>query len=602
MGRSRSLLSRVKAHRWSLGLAAIAAAAIVIRSVPALLNQGWGNDFGIYYGIAEQVIASEGIFVPYDGWGASYNYFPVLYLIVGALYSITNIGVMELLAQAIPVFGGLTVVILYYIVTSLTGEKTVGLLAAAFLSVTSVHAYQTSHAYPLTIGHFFFLLSMLFFIRYQKNRMYVVPLVGATVFLICSHHLTTYFYIISVFSVIFFKELTGAGRRSHLLRNSCYMAFLLTATFAYWAYVATPVMRFVGSGLPFDAPTTMALSFGVFLLLPVFASFIKKSHISVSPGAPSMKGNIILLVAVFGFVSAVLVAFALVGIPRTDVHLTVASVLYSLPLVGVAAFSLLGFRHMRLEDNGYVVRGWTVGILASFVYSFLSWNTTLYPDRHLEYLAVPLCVLAAVGIQQFFDGLSLSGGIRRPIARVVTKKRAIAVGVVAVLFLTNAASVYPSQASLNLYNESIPRCCFTAMGWAREHLPANATVASDHRLSQVAWAYGFNITYDRTDELWRATNWTACIGDLRGEKENYTRVSYVFIDDIMCDSGVMLKAWNPSVNFTNASYAKFREKPFTRIYNTSMVNEDGETTHWAEIYRVNWTYIERHGVWEASPP
>lgn len=595
MGRLRSLLSTLKAHRWSLGLAAIATVAIAIRLIPALMNQGWGSDFGIYYGIAEQVIASEDVFVPYDGWGASYNYFPVLYLIVGALYSVTNVGVIELLAQIVPIFGGLTVVILYYIVTSLTGNKALGLLAAAFLSVTSVHAYQTSHAYPLTIGHFFFLLSMLFFIRYQENRTYMLPLAGATVLLICSHHLTTYFYIISIFSVIFFKEIASADRPSRLLRNSCYMAFLLTATFVYWTYVATPVLGFMQSGVPFDAYTTMALSYLVFLLLPVLASLAKKSRARFFGSPPSMKENLVLLGIVFGVVSAVLVAFTVVGIPQTGIHLTFASVLYSLPLVGLAAFSLIGFRHMGFEDNGYVTRGWTVAILASFVYSFLSWNTTLFPDRHLEYLVVPLCILAALGVQKFFDGLSFSGEIRQPVARLVTKKRALAFGVVAVLFFTNAVSVYPSQASLKLYDESIPRCCFTAMGWARENLPANATVASDHRLSQVAWACGFNITYDKTGALWSATNWTACVGDLRGEKANYTRISYVFIDDIMCDNGVMLKAWNPPVNFTAASYAKFKVEPFTRVYNKSMVNEEGETTHWAEIYRVNWTYIEQHG-------
>ncbi len=602
MGRSRSLLSKIKSHRWTLGLAAVTVVAIAVRSLPALLNQGWGSDFGIYYGIAEQVIASEEVFVPYDGWGASYNYFPVLYLIVGALYSVTNIGVIELLAQSVPVFGGLTVVILYYIVTSLTGNRAVGLLAAAFLAVTSVHAYQTSHAYPLTIGHFFFLLSMLFFIRYQKNRAYILPLTVATIFLICSHHLTSYFYIVSIFSIIFFQELTGTDRPRRLFRNSCYMAFVLTATFAYWAYVATPVMGFVGSGLPFDARTTMALSYVVFLLLPVIASFIhKKYRVRFARSRPSMKENVILLGIVFGLVSVALIVFAVAGVPRTDINLSLATVLYSLPFIAVTAFFLVGFRYMGLEDNGSVVRGWTVGILVSFVYSFLSWNTTLYPDRHLEYLAVPLCVLAAVGVLKFFDGLSFSGGIWRPVAHLVTKKRAVVVGVVAVLCLTNAVSIYPSQASLKLYDESIPRCCFTAMGWAREHLPANATVASDHRLSQVAWAYGFNITDDKTDELWSATNWTACVGDLQGEKENYTRIAYVVVDDIMYDVGVQLKAWNPPANLTAASYAKFREKPFARVYNTSMVNRAGETTHWVEIYRVNWTYIEQHGFSEPSP-
>jgi hypothetical protein len=45
---------------------------------------------------------------------------------------------------------------------------------------------------------------------------------------------------------------------------------------------------------------------------------------------------------------------------------------------------------------------------------------------------------------------------------------------------------------------------------------------------------------------------------------------------------------------TNESYLKFKQEPFELVYRNATMNQDQEETHWAEVYLVNWTFIEQH--------
>jgi len=48
------------------------------------------------------------------------------------------------------------------------------------------------------------------------------------------------------------------------------------------------------------------------------------------------------------------------------------------------------------------------------------------------------------------------------------------------------------------------------------------------------------------------------------------------------------------VYMTNESYLKFSQEPFELLYRNATVNQENEETHWAEVYRVNWTFIEQY--------
>jgi hypothetical protein len=44
---------------------------------------------------------------------------------------------------------------------------------------------------------------------------------------------------------------------------------------------------------------------------------------------------------------------------------------------------------------------------------------------------------------------------------------------------------------------------------------------------------------------------------------------------------------------TNESYEKFLHQPFELLYRNVTIDEEMNLVHWAEVYKVNWTYLER---------
>ena len=166
MNQKLILKLKLLANNWAFWLILVTGIAILIRAFPALLNAAWGSDFGIYYGLTNSFVENKEFFNPYNGWGETYQYFPVLYAITGIAHWATGIEVLSILPKIAPIFGGLTIAILYFIVFELMKNRRIALLSATLLAVATFHVYQTSHAAPLTVGHFFMLLSMYFFIKH----------------------------------------------------------------------------------------------------------------------------------------------------------------------------------------------------------------------------------------------------------------------------------------------------------------------------------------------------------------------------------------------------------------------------------------------------
>ena len=108
---------------WVFWLIIITIAAVIIRSIPAWTNAAWGCDFGIYLGLTKSFVESGELYNPYYGWGGSYQYFPVLYAITGLAHWITSIDVLVLMPKIAPIFGGLTVLIFYFLVYELIKDK-----------------------------------------------------------------------------------------------------------------------------------------------------------------------------------------------------------------------------------------------------------------------------------------------------------------------------------------------------------------------------------------------------------------------------------------------------------------------------------------------
>ena len=80
-------------------------------------------------------MSNQQIFSDYGGWGGSYQYFPVLYVITAFGHWLTGADVFELMSKIAPIFGGLTILIFYFIVYEWLRNKNVAILSALFLSI-----------------------------------------------------------------------------------------------------------------------------------------------------------------------------------------------------------------------------------------------------------------------------------------------------------------------------------------------------------------------------------------------------------------------------------------------------------------------------------
>ena len=262
---------------WYFWLFLITGIAIVVRSLPAWMNAAWGGDFGIYYGLTSRFVENQQIFNEYNGWGGMYNYFPVLYIFSAFGHWITGVNLLWVMPKIAPIFGGLTVLIFYFIVYDLTKRRDLALLSSLFLAVIPFHVYQTSHAAPLTMGHFFMMLSSYLFLKYMNHKKYLIPLMISTVFLIMSHHLTTYFFLITIFFIVVIKSIHLDLRRMY--RDVAYVIAASALTFSYWVFIATPVFStFMNKGLTISSYLVILLFYvSLFGLLFGIAALKKNS-------------------------------------------------------------------------------------------------------------------------------------------------------------------------------------------------------------------------------------------------------------------------------------------------------------------------------------
>jgi hypothetical protein len=586
---------------WYFWLFVITGIAIAVRSIPAWMNAAWGGDFGIYYGLTSRFVENQQIFNEYNGWGGMYNYFPVLYIFSAAGHWITGVDLLWVMPKIAPIFGGLTVFIFYFIVYDLTKRRDLALVSSLFLAVIPFHVYQTSHAAPLTMGHFFMMLSLYLFIKYSGKTKYLVPLLVSTVFLIMSHHLTTYFFLVTLLFIVIMKSLQ-VNLRS-LYREIAYVTFASTVAFGYWIFVATPVFStFMNHGLSVSSYLVIVLYYaGLFGCLFGIAAVKKnppswvhtlQKRFSIK-SASSRKRATLYFIAGFVFIFSAEIVFLFVNFPVSGMRMRPLSILYSLPMLLFIGFGCFGVEYLKNIKNRWFFQAWLLAILSSFIYSLVTVNTTLFPDRHVEYLTVPACLFAALGVFSFFKNrsykvtVSLKKQIPSPSIQVFF------VLVVFGLVFSNAVAVYPVYTSMEWMDESIPNETAKAIEWITNNLDKNTTmIATDLRLSKMIWAEGINATFEQTNRTWTGETWVDCVAEFK-EKENYPRVTYVLIDDVMRETSVNIRVLQ-SVYMTNASYLKFSQEPFELVYRNVSYTPEFEEIHWAEVYQVNWTFIERY--------
>jgi len=575
--------------------------AIFVRILPLLMYGAWGNDVGIYYYIVKEMMQNKQIYIAsYPGWGSSYNLFPVLYISAIITHLIFGFDILKALLMVGPLFGGASVIIIYFISREIGLNKNISILASIILAVMPAHAYQTSHSAPLSVGHFFFLLSLLFFLKMRKNWKWITMLIPSTILLIASHHLTTYMYLISIFMIIFWNGLKG----KIVWKEMIYLSTASALTFIYWGMFATPVYKnFMKGAFPLihihlNAVFIIFLWYSLIISSWIFLKYTKKWTFPIK-----LPSNMLYLF-IFGFSVAIL--SAVVGQFFRVQWLSPYFILWSIPTAISAGFATIGWQYFREND----IHAWLFAIILSFFISLVFGFSSLIPERHIEYMCEPIAILSSYGLVKSMKKIK----IHVPSAR-------LQVAAVGVLVFSNAMSIYPVGEHAANIGEGIPETTLNAIKWMHGNISANMTIATDHRIGMLLFAEGFNTTYDHFGkewypvEIWRATNWQNCSRELHGLWENETcgKIWYVVIDDIMVKNGVFVSKC-PTILFTNDSYRKFWKEPFILIYRNCTyadyippkINEtidymdfDNETSmenviHWTEVYKIDWNYIKEY--------
>lgn len=596
-------------HNQVFWLILITVAAIIIRSIPAWTNAAWGCDFGIYYGLTQSYVQKGEIITNCNPWWSGpYQYFPMLYIIAGTTSKLTGIDPLIILPKLVPIIGSLSVLVFYFVTKNLLHEKKIALLSSLLFAVLPFHAYQTSQAAPLTIGHFFLMLSLYFFIKTRENKKYMMPLILSTSLLIMTHHFTTYIYLISLIFIIFMENILKEKWTFTIKRDLFYILVASFLTFGYWAFIAKPVFEnFMKIGLkigtiPVGQYGTIALFYLVLVLMMSVILLKRKLNVSyhrINLEVPS-RPLFPFILATSIFVMALL---SFLNLPWGKIYFTLNSALLLLPFFIVLSFGIVGLRRLISIQNGPFICGWFLVIVLSMFYGFVSLNRIILPYRHLEYLMAPLSILAVYGFLEMVR-FNFSSFAILSLRKIHLKKTRIVFPVlILILITTNGISVYPSYLALEKLDKSYETITYedlAAMDWINENLDKNTTViASDHRLSLIADAYSFNTTEDKTLFIWNSSDLKEYIDELYGNIY-YDKITHVVIDDIMKEGVVHIGFNGIKVYMTNETwtggYDKFSKQPFELVYRNESAEinpRTGEPLHWAEVYRVNWTYLEK---------
>jgi hypothetical protein len=227
----------------------------------------------------------------------------------------------------------------------------------------------------------------------------------------------------------------------------------------------------------------------------------------------------------------------------------------------------------------------------------------------------PLALIAVYGIGSIFSDTEYKVLLSKLFSKKVfftkyksktvsisQKKRLFHILLTLLLVISLATSVYPLPTTLGQSNEIITREDLNAIDWINENLDSNKSlIASDHRLERMIESRGFKTTKDETEKIWAAEDTSEYIDELIGIGKNYSKITHIFVDSIMKNDVVHVGIKKEGIHMTNETwtggYDKILKQPFNLVYRNESMNYDSETlepVYWAEVYEINWTYIENN--------
>ena len=553
----------------ALALAAIVLAAIAIRLSPLLTSLYWGSDFGEYFGILRFVSLHGTVPTHYLGWGSTYPSFPGMFFAQEAVLGIGGLDLPTVLSLLVPVLGALSVLPIFLISQEVMRDDRVALFVAAFVAGVMPHVYATSHTAPATLGDLLAFSALLLFLRFREDGRAALPLGLVTAALVTTHHLSTYFLILMVVGTLVLRGLLRPFAWDAAARRELeYAGFLLVVTFTYWFGYAVPFRNNILVDVNVQPWWILFVAFGALLLL-IALVIVARRRIGwrYRPRYPNLRYSLVMFGLALAFVVGLAALTILGAVPGTSVTLPPIILLDFAPLLILLALSSAGRKFFDFLRSGTAAPGWFLALSASAIAGSVVATRVLIPYRHVEYLIVPVAILAGVG---FFRLLDLASPQR--------SRRTAVVLVGCALLAGNFAFAIPPPSFVAGWNEATQPAAMDGVYWAHGHL--DGLVAADHMASTNLFGFsGVNATWDATVAPFFATTWTDARPGLVGvpAPSGTQDVRYVWLD-VVETRGVELRVWEPAVPMSPAAIAKFDASPFVKVY------DDG----YAQVYFIAW--------------
>ena len=572
-------------------LAGLSLLLVFLALEPYLSYALFGSDSGEYYRLTTTLLATGHLPTGggYLGWGTAYPDFPGMFLVAGGASGALGISAYSALTILIPVVAVLSVLPLFLLFRRLYPNDTVALLGAAIASIAMPRLFSIAHPAPLALGDFLCVAALWMFVEGRLDRRWYVPLALTSGALIVTHHLSSYFFVISALGGLVLLELwrPGLWGRRFPTRELTFVALFVTGTFAYWFYGTTSfVSKVILYSLPF--PTYVgfaAFEVGALGAVTVAAGLIHwrrtrserpKDWVRLPSDKSLVRDAAVIVTIVFGLVGLLL----FVPIPGTGQTTTPAAVLWFTPLLALGLFGAGARRTPALARLGSFPLAWlgALGLSAATMLALAAiagsnpkyaaaanLAATISPSRHVEYLFLPLGILLAIGIARAVTRLGDARGRRMMFAATL--------GVV-ILLGANAAIVYPPSNDLGGFQEGLTHGDAALWMWVGMAAPSTWTVASDHRLSSMIFGFDGNpATWVTTPALFNGDDPGAAAAELRSvgtpNPADPHPIDLVAVDSVMY-SGVALDPAQSAAPLSLAAIDWFDGAPFIPLY------EDGQ--------------------------
>ncbi len=572
-------------------LAGLTLLLIVVALEPYLTYAVFGSDTGEYYYLTHALVTTGTLprGAAYTGWGTAYPDFPGTFLLAGGSAEALHLSAFTGLTVIVPVVAVLSVLPLFLLFRRLYPHDTVALLGAAIASVAMPRMFSLAHPAPLALGDLLCVAALWMLVESRRDTRWFALLLPTSGALIVTHHLSSYFFAVAGLGGIVLFELWRPGLWSRRLpiREFVFFAGFVTATFAFWFY---GTREFVSKVLLFSLGGSEVVGFAAFEavgLAGVALAYLvvrwrrgrprrTKPWVRLPTGASLVRDAVWIGAGVFTAASILLV----VPIPGTTQTASPSTILWFVPVLALGILCSGSRRALTPSRLGPLALVWlgvlglsaaamvvlaTVGSLVPAAHAAAGISSAISPERHAEYLFIPLGLLVAVGSGRLVALAGDRGGRRAIFAAMLA---------VAVVVAANAAIVYPPQRDFGGFEEGLTKGDAGLWMWIGIAEPSNATVASDHRLSSMIFGLDHNpATWVTTPALFVGTNESAAIAELRSSGVPNPAaprpIDLVVVDSVMY-VGVALNPSQPALPLSPQAIAWFELPAFVLLYENGL--------------------------------